>query len=169
MKKTIIAAFIGIAALAVNSANAQTAISAQTQIQVANATECCNPDAACAQTKAFEGLNLTTTQQNQIKKIQDECRKQCDAERAQQKSAKQAAKAEKARTAMDKRRAYLAQVKNVLTPEQYVTYLENEFVNSGAGRPSGSRPDKFRKENKKAKGNNNARFTKDAKREDKRK
>lgn len=82
----------------------------------------------CAQSKCnpFEGLNLTGQQQAQLKELRE------------QHAAKNKEKCEKARK--DKAEArecrkeckknYLAQVKAILTPEQYVTFLENTYINT---------------------------------------
>lgn len=76
-------------------------------------TECCQANRACN----FEGLNLSEAQQTQLK---DLCTKQCN-NKADKKAAKKAA-----RTAAKKET--LARIKGILTPEQYIQYLENSYL-----------------------------------------
>ncbi len=80
--------------------------------------QACRPDAACP---AFEGLNLTDAQKQQLAEIRKQCRsgQQCDS----------------AATRCDRSRRVdnLHKVKAVLTPEQYVTFLENIAATSPAG------------------------------------
>lgn len=109
-----------------------------------------NKDAACTKTECpakakgdkaanrpnpFEGINLTADQQTRLQAIREKAK----AERTEQMAQKKAAKAEKKQadaTARDARRAemtkkrqdYLVQIKEVLTPEQYVVFLENCYV-----------------------------------------
>lgn len=73
----------------------------------------------------FEGLNLTDAQRESIQKINSECRQ-----------ARADKKAERREAAGKERADYLAKIKEVLTPEQYVKFLENEYVKarSAAGR-----------------------------------
>lgn len=78
----------------------------------------------CQRPCPFDGLNLTADQQARIKALQETCR----AENRQDKADR---KAEKARQRDDRRRQYLNNVKEILTPEQYVTFLENNFINGG--------------------------------------
>lgn len=69
----------------------------------------------------FEGLNLTDAQKTQIQAIKAEQRTNAQAAKA----AKQQAKADRRAAKEAARTEYLAKVKEVLTPEQYVQYLEN--------------------------------------------
>lgn len=92
-------------------------------------TECTAPKQCCANTpkcSPFEGLNLTPEQQAKI----DDLRKTCTEQRQQ-------ARADRRQTRENGRRDMLAKIKEILTPEQYVTFLENNFVN--AGNKSGKR------------------------------
>lgn len=104
--------------------------------------KCCKEKAQCKegmQRKApnpFEGLNLTEAQQQQISAIVTP---------QQVLKAARSEKQDKADTAMtpqvrrqmvkDVRANYLNQVKAVLTPEQYVQFLENNYVNAVQGKP----------------------------------
>lgn len=91
----------------------------------------CDMQRACE----FEGLNLTDAQKAQIKAIKDENR----ATRQAARQAKQAQKAEKRDARQNERKAYLAKVKAVLTPEQYVKYLENAVTRADKGTKSDMR------------------------------
>lgn len=78
-------------------------------------------DSVCAtpcarQQCAFDNLNLTDAQKQQLKDLcakQRQCKKDAKADR-------KAAKQER-----------LNAIKGILTPEQYVTFLENHFLNGG--------------------------------------
>ena len=73
---------------------------------------------------AFANLNLTEKQKEQLKALGESCKK---AQRDSVKSKFEARKQEKRQMRAD----YLKQVKSILSAEQYVQYLENEYVNSG--------------------------------------
>ena len=74
----------------------------------------------------FEGIELTDAQKEQLKAMQDECganKQKC----ATDKQARKQAKREARKTAQKEQ---LAKIKAILTPEQYVTFLENQVVNA---------------------------------------
>lgn len=83
--------------------------------------------AACL--NPFEGLNLSADQSAKIKAIYKECREKCSAGKDKSREVRPAG------CRAEARREMLAKVKEVLTPAQYVTFLENNFVNTpGQGR-----------------------------------
>lgn len=101
--------------------------------QCADPAKCANPKDCKGKRKAcnpFEGLNLTDAQKTRLEAIP------CPRKVAQE--IKQAAKTdsikankEAAKTMRkDIRANYLRQVKDVLSADQYVTFLENYFVNN---------------------------------------
>ncbi len=73
----------------------------------------------------FEGLNLTDAQKTQIKAVKEEQMAARKAAFDAKKQAKQEQKAQKRGDRAEERKAYLAKIKAILTPEQYVQYLEN--------------------------------------------
>lgn len=86
--------------------------------------------------KAFEGLNLSAQQQQQLQDLQKNLRaekagekkdKKEDLSEAQKKELKKANKAAK----KERKQKYLNGVKSILTPDQYVIFLENFYVNQG--------------------------------------
>ncbi len=85
----------------------------------------CDKQRACE----FEGLNLTDAQKEQIKAIKAEQKSKFQADR----QAKQAQKAEKKEARQNARKEYLAKLKAVLTPDQYVQYLENVATRTDNG------------------------------------
>ena len=153
MKKKILSAAILLFGLTAISVSAQDATTAQTP-----ETEQCTPDchgkkhkkackADCKEGKRkdiraekhdpFAGLDLTEEQKTQLNAVKEDMK-------AERKAAAEQAKVEgkdnkdrkdpRARRAeMEKVKAdYLAKVKAILTPDQYVTFLENNFL-SGIG------------------------------------
>ncbi len=78
-------------------------------------SECRASGGACQ----FAGLDLTDAQRESLQKINSECRRAKVSEKQQRRAA-----------ATNDRSAYLAKVKEILTPEQYVKFLENSFVNA---------------------------------------
>lgn len=135
MKKTMIAmAFMALTAAFGASAQTPAGNCANRQDCPANAKECCanaqqQCDRPCPQARAceFEGLNLTDAQKEQIKALKSEQVSKRQAER----DANKAKKADRKQSRLDERKAYLAKVKAVLTPEQYVQYLENIALQTG--------------------------------------
>ena len=81
----------------------------------------------------FEGLNLSEKQQAELKALREGCKaerqKIAEKERAEKKEMKEQRKKDA--------KEYLAKVKEILTPQQYVQFLENAYLNQG-GRPFGS-------------------------------
>ena len=78
------------------------------------------PKGACA----FEGLNLTDAQKQQLQTIATPGKRVAEQQKAE--------RAERMNRAKAARENYLKDVKAVLTPEQYVQFLENNFVNHEA-------------------------------------
>lgn len=88
----------------------------------------CGEKTECCQNALFEGITLTPDQQTKLQEL--------NASRAKAaKERKEAAKAERKAKGDNKKAArkdYLNSVKSVLTPEQYVIFLENAYVNAPA-------------------------------------
>lgn len=110
--------------------------------------------------KPFESLNLTDQQKAKImdlKKAEVEQKKQLAEQKKQLREKKRAeAKAKKdarKQSIAKERRDYLAKIKQILTPEQYVQFLENNFVNKvdKQGQRKGSKDRKFAKKDRKNK------------------
>lgn len=124
MKKKV----LGIVLLAL--ASALPAMAQQPAPATCNNTEACTgaTSGECKARKAqnpFEGLNLTDAQQKALGEL---CKKQCEGQRVQKEKNAEAAKQAK-EAKREARRKYLDEVKAILTPEQYSTFLENNYIN----------------------------------------
>lgn len=118
MKKKIFGATLLLSLLIGGTASAQTPA----------AGSCCGKQKACTEAKAqccdkqkaecaatpFDGLNLSDKQKAQIQALREECQKES-----------QAARKQKADDRKARKEAKLAKIKSILTPEQYVKFLEN--------------------------------------------
>lgn len=122
-KKVLFASLIALSGLFATA-------SAQKVQQVASQSCCTEQSCTAPQGKAaynpFAGLNLTEQQQAKL-----------DALKQEKQAAKEAAKKDKAdRKQADRAKAQqsraddLAKIKAILTPEQYVTFLENNYLSS---------------------------------------
>lgn len=100
-------------------------ISAAAQAPETAKDTCTRPEAPCATEVLFEGITLTPDQQTKIAALQDKCKK----ERADKKDAKKQERADRRNAAKEAKKARLAAMKDILTPEQYVVFLENMVVN----------------------------------------
>lgn len=97
----------------------------------------CPREPKCCIANPFEGLNLTQEQQTKIDALKAECKTRCDKAKADKKEQR----AERASQQRTNRADMLAKLKGILTPEQYVKFLENNFVNQRDNMPrKGDRP-----------------------------
>lgn len=86
----------------------------------------CNKDKKCDKPCPFDGLNITDAQKAQLQQLQQ-------AKREQAKQQKQEKRCEMKAERQQAKRQYLADVKAILTPDQYVLFLENFYVNTNPG------------------------------------
>ncbi|MCM1163886.1 MAG: hypothetical protein NC339_06540 [Muribaculaceae bacterium] len=117
MKKIIIATSVLLSSLFAGQAFAQTPCTDQATCKAAQ--EQCQQQRPCP----FDGLNLTAEQQAKLKEITP-----CTSDKKDKKD-KQDIKKECRENAKAARQEYLTKIKAILTPEQYVQYLENSYVN----------------------------------------
>lgn len=96
----------------------------------------------------FAGLTLTEQQRQQLTDL----RTQSKAKKAANDSTQRARRAEHAAKAKTMRADYLKGVKAILTPDQYVKFLENNYVNAGQGHKKGHGGKAFAKDGRKHKG-----------------
>ncbi len=130
MKKTIIGISLLLSGLFAGQAAAQNSVAVGTtckqKTEQCRQADCQKPAGECAVNNnrpcPFDGLNLTADQQAKLKEIAP-----CNAKQAK-KEAKDKARQERREAAQNSRREYLAKVKNILTPEQYVQFLENSYL-----------------------------------------
>lgn len=120
MKKTILTIALALGLTA--TAFAQTRIPAGSPATASTCSSECNrgnhAQGQCP--NPFEGLELTVEQQTALDSLQAQCRHESHERGVRNHEAMQ-----------QQRRAMLESIKQILTPEQYVTFLENQFVNSG--------------------------------------
>lgn len=127
MKKKV----LGLALIAISAFTFSSV--AQTQANVKNtATEqskcdkkqcdkqICNP---------FEGMNLSDSQKEQLKKLNETRRAQRTEKAKAHKEQQKADRAKRAEARKAEKRAYLQNVKSIIGTENYVTYLENMVIN----------------------------------------
>lgn len=130
MKKTILSmAFMMLASTFALTTNAQNITSTPASAEC-NQKECVNPQ-DCKKACPFDGLNLTAEQQEKVKDLNN-------ALEVSRKNLKQEAKAEN--TEMKDRRKelrqkYIDDLQEILTADQFVTYLKNYYVNQAGPRP----------------------------------
>lgn len=138
MKKKILSIAIAIAATMAIAANAQKPASCPENQECTNS--CLNEKAECPRQdcKLFEGITLNDSQKAQFKALQEKCAKERKDAATAKKQAKeqreQAMKAQRCKAKQDK----LKDIKSILTPEQYVVFLENFYINTPQ-RPDGAK------------------------------
>ena len=129
-KKVIAAAVVALAGIFSSNAFAQQAV--ENNKKCSDKTECTRGKGVKHDkmnvVSPFEGLNLNEQQQKQLDELHAtrtaEVKAAKEARKAEKEKAKEARKAQfKARKA-----DYLAKVKAILTPEQYVKFLENQYT-----------------------------------------
>lgn len=99
------------------------------------AQECCVTEEVCVgQVCPFQGIsNLTDDQKAKLKALKGECAQKAKADKAETKKAQKAQKAECAKKRQESRKANLAKIKEILTPEQYVEFLEIQYITPNQG------------------------------------
>lgn len=139
MKKTFLSIAVLLASIAGVSASAQTTADATAAKTKTECTKGCAAKGAPAY-NPFAGLNLTEQQQSQLQALKTQM-KDAKAKEAKTREAakaeRQAQKKQKMEARVQARRDYLAKVKNILTPEQYIQFLENSYVDQGMKHPGG--------------------------------
>lgn len=82
--------------------------------------QCANP---------FDGINLSADQQAKIKALGCPVARPSKEEQAKMKEDRAKMRVEKVKKMKETRANYLAQLKQILTPEQYTQFLENNYLN----------------------------------------
>lgn len=134
MKKTILIAAVAVASMVSFGAMAQ-----NQKCDVKCDSHACSKVMKCEKSQArpcpnpFDGLNLSAEQQDKLKAL-----KPCPADKKEaRKEERRRQRQQKDSLAQVAHEKYLADVKSVLTPEQYVQFLENIAKQA--------RPDKMKK------------------------
>lgn len=117
-------------------------VSAQT-VCTENRKDCDRKECKSGMNKAFEGITLTAEQQTALDKIYTDRATKAKEARCNKQKADSTARMARRQAKLD----YLHQVQKVLTPEQYVTFLENQIVNGPSKmHKKGFRGDKNKKD-----------------------
>lgn len=131
MKKTIISIAVASAAIFSGTAFAQTTTTSAAKNGAACTEQCVNGKEQKGQKPCpFDGLNLTAKQQESLKALNEQTMKARQEAGKQAKADKQKQHADRKAAKQAARKEYLAKVKAILTPEQYVQFLENNYVNA---------------------------------------
>lgn len=154
MKKTVLG--LAIAAMSFTAFSTMAQTTACDNAANCNNEPVCTTNAACTKADTvctvgecalFEGLNLTDTQKAQLQTLNANRK----ASREQMAKARKETKMRDAQAAHADRRAskkqYLEEVKAIIGPDQYVTFLENVYINGGNGQRPGNKAT-FAKENR---------------------
>ncbi|MDE6415484.1 MAG: hypothetical protein K2K68_00455 [Duncaniella sp.] len=123
MKKTILSLAVLFATSLSFSAFAQTP--APEAASCGEKTECC-------QNALFEGITLTPDQQTKLQELKASRAKAAKERKEAAKAERKADRIAKGETNKSDRKDYLNSVKGILTPDQYVIFLENAYVNAPA-------------------------------------
>lgn len=92
------------------------------------ATKCKPTECTKSECSPFAGLNLTDKQKAELQALKPS-KEQLKAKKDEAKAKKDAYRKQMRDEKIQMRKDYLAKVKNILTPEQYVQFLENSYVN----------------------------------------
>lgn len=136
MKKTLVSISLALMAMCGFSAVAQqqdtNAPKEKTEKCCKNNQRCEKGKSECPRFNAFEGITLSADQQSKIDALK-QARKEgrCKMNEAKNKAARPDRK-ERAAEHRQAKREYLTQVKEILTPDQYVVFLENIAINAPA-------------------------------------
>ena len=126
MKTKKIVMAMAIAAATAFSATAQNLASENCDNKECAKRECFDKNRKCHADFSFEGIALTADQQAAIKRLNDERMDKVKEARKTKRQADSLVRMSRRQEAFD----YLHAVQKILTPEQYITYLENSVVNS---------------------------------------
>lgn len=137
MKKIIVAATLAaglISAVGASAAKPTTATTATRQVAACAQTvaDTCNRACPAPRFNPFEGIELTADQQTAIQNLDNSRRQNRESARRDGRNERQERRDAARAARSQERRDYLAQLKTILTPEQYVTFLENSYLNAPA-------------------------------------
>lgn len=91
-----------------------------------------NGDEKCCKTKqalAFEGITLSADQQTKLDQLNAKQVAKAKEKSAQLKEQKQKARQQRMEARKQAKKEYLTEIKEILTPDQYIVYLENIAIN----------------------------------------
>lgn len=88
----------------------------------------------------YEGLVLTESQLADLQVLDQNQREQMKANREQMKANEEQLKVNRDSARVANKRAYLQEVKKIVGPEQYVIFLENQYVTAAPQQKMGGKP-----------------------------
>lgn len=134
MKKKILSIALVLTGLMGTTAMAQSPTTTRQQTE-----QTATRPAKKAKANPFEGLNLSEKQQSDLKVLNEsrktERQKKADQKKAEKKAERQAMREQNKKDKQE----YLAKIKEILTPEQYVQFLENAYMTQGKRAVGGPR------------------------------
>lgn len=153
MKKKILSISVLLASIFTISSVAQNPASQSCQpAQPCQTTQCgnsqCPDDQQCQ--SVFAGLNLTDKQKEEIKSLKPS-KEQIQEQKLKNKAKKDAERQQRREQRQQSRKDYLSKIKAILTPEQYVQFLESNYLTQGI-KSDKNKPGKNRKGNKRNNG-----------------
>lgn len=136
MKKTLVTLSLAVVTLFGFSAFAQQ--QEKTQCNKEKTEKCCKgKEGKCDKSQRpefnpFEGIQLTAEQQSKIDALKQECKANCQKNqgKGQKQDGEKMSREQRMQQRQQAKRDYLNKVKEILTPEQYETFLENIAVNA---------------------------------------
>ncbi len=91
----------------------------------------CGKERNGSMSNPFEGLSLSADQQKKLKSLQEKRMAERKEKSEKAKASAQADRQDRMAKRKESRKQFLVEVKSILTPEQYVQFLENNFQSRG--------------------------------------
>ncbi|MDE6429695.1 MAG: hypothetical protein K2K65_00810 [Duncaniella sp.] len=159
MKKTIFTLALALVSMTGFSAIAQTQSTTETKVQTTKGSKSTDRKKT-PRYNPFEGLNLTEQQKTELQALTpakekgNSQRNKVTKDKAQKKLSKkdkQTQRKQRMEQKIQNRRDYLAKVKTILSPDQYVKFLENSYAEQNMKKAHASKKFTRKKDSRKGK------------------